>query len=907
MRADPISYPPALEADEARLVAARRLAAGRAPAPGDVEQPAPSTLPDDTIGLALSGGGVRSATFCLGVFQALAAARSVGAIDYLSTVSGGSYFAAFLGRLFTRGWIRNVDDVERVLQGEDPADTPPERKGWGPQVFRWLRDNGRYLAPRGSGDLLVLGAILLRNWVAVHIVLATTVLTVFVGLQIVRLGIDHAAAAVTSRSDLRSMLADALPFGNTLWWSPAAVVSLLLLALWAAPAGWAYWLIARQRSQTLTPMAGAALALLLALAGTLYYALVPHEGAILAVRLALCATVASVLIVTFVMRYRAARRAAAPGAGGTLSEGEADDWARMRLSRTLMHGLVVSGVIAAFAAVDTLGATLYAAAADGQLLRWGSAALGTFAGIGAFARPIWTLLAPMRDARRPRVPMSVLSWMVAVPLLAIWLLVIDVASHAVRWHFRTASVVPPPDGQWGYLIAVFAILVLFTAIFGHTRVFANMSSIQGFYAARLVRTFLGASNEARLSTSTPVWETTAGDDLPGNAYWYWPSRNGGHPPAAQPLRPWERGAPLHIINVTVNETVDARTGIQNQDRKGTGLALGPCGFSLGVRHHLVSLACRPNVPEPRFPAEGHCVFGERDADPETLSLGRWASLSGAAASAAAGSHTTIPIAILCGMFNIRLGYWWESGVTPKRSWLLDTLLPVQSALFQEMFASTHGTAGRLWNVSDGGHFENMGAYELVRRRLPVIVVVDAESDPDFKFRGLSDFVRKARLDFGAEVAFLTAQQLDGLEPGKSPSNPPLPSTVREYFGDLDALRRGRSVEERFRNVHGDAAVRHTIEPDRARASKAHAALARIRYRDAGEGATPSWLVYVKATLTGDEPEDVCHYHRANPNFPHETTIDQFFDEAQWESYRRLGQHIGSRVLTPELFNHLTGA
>jgi hypothetical protein len=51
---------------------------------------------------------------------------------------------------------------------------------------------------------------------------------------------------------------------------------------------------------------------------------------------------------------------------------------------------------------------------------------------------------------------------------------------------------------------------------------------------------------------------------------------------------------------------------------------------------------------------------------------------------------------------------------------------------------------------------------------------------------------------------------------------------------------------------------------------------------------------------------VCHYHRAHPDFPQETTIDQFFDEAQWESYRRLGLHTGHRVLTPELLDHLRG-
>jgi len=377
------------------------------------------------------------------------------------------------------------------------------------------------------------------------------------------------------------------------------------------------------------------------------------------------------------------------------------------------------------------------------------------------------------------------------------------------------------------------------------------------------------------------------------------------------VRPWTRGAPLHIINTTVNETLDARTKVQNQDRKGTGLALGPCGLSLGIRHHL-TYGDKGEIVS--YPNGTHAYRVFRTADeggrtPDPLSLGRWVSVSGAAFSAAAGANTSVPIAILAGMFNVRLGYWWSSG-TPsiERGWkfwskqwspwiAFETVLPVQAALAAEMLARTRGTSGELWNLSDGGHFENMGGYELVRRRLPIIVIVDAEADPDYEFQGLSDLVRKARLDFNAEIKFLPMAQL--VE--RSDRNiPVLPESVLPYFGDLGSLRRGRWTDETVPGTNG-AVKQFAIEVDRSRVSQAHAALATIAY---GETDTRSWLVYVKATLTGDEPEDVCHYHRAHPAFPQETTNDQFFDEAQWESYRRLGLHIGHRVLTPELFDHL---
>jgi len=436
-----------------------------------------------------------------------------------------------------------------------------------------------------------------------------------------------------------------------------------------------------------------------------------------------------------------------------------------------------------------------------------------------------------------------------------------------------------------------------------------MSSLHGFYWSRLTRTFLGASNPTRLRTGdTAVKDTVSDDDCEGTGYWNWPRL---HATAARPTAgPWRQGGPLHIINTTVNETLDARTKVQNQDRKGTGLALGPCGLSLGIRHHLLTdTDGSPAI----YPVEGYRVFRsarESGRTPDPLTVGRWMSISGAAFSAAAGANTTVPIAILAGMLNVRLGYWWDSGTPPTarpfqigaKQWspwvTFEALLPVQSALLSEMLARTRGTAGQLWNLSDGGHFENMGGYELIRRRLPLIVIVDAEADPDYEFPGLSDLVRKARLDFSAEIKFLTVPQLAGRVDGHTPV---LPESARQYFGDLGSLRRGRWTDDPVMPAPNGAVRQFAIEVDRSRVSQAHAALATIAY---GDTDTRSWLVYVKATLTGDEPEDVCHYHRAHPAFPQETTNDQFFDEAQWESYRRLGLHIGHRVLTPELFDHL---
>ena len=62
------------------------------------------------------------------------------------------------------------------------------------------------------------------------------------------------------------------------------------------------------------------------------------------------------------------------------------------------------------------------------------------------------------------------------------------------------------------------------------------------------------------------------------------------------------------------------------------------------------------------------------------------------------------------------------------------------------------------------------------------------------------------------------------------------------------------------------------------------------------GAKPGTFVYIKASLTGDEPADVLSYQSEHPDFPHEATSDQWFTESQFESYRRLGQHIVETIL-----------
>lgn len=910
-------YPEALREQEKKLLAKRRAAAEDGKGTGD------------WLSVGLSGGGIRSATFSLGVFERWA--RSPGflrRIDYLSTVSGGGYFGSFLGRLFSRDFVERPKDVEDILRQEK-----------NPEILRFLRENGRYMAPNGAGDKLLVGAIVLRNWFSLQLVLAVFLLMFFLALQVIRIVVGrYVPYWVSYLSQWLSSLgtlgeqADrwwhAHPWTGhgALWWSPYVLIPPVIFLLFAFPLGWAYWLVepgaaairkASHKAKGLpirklfdksliAPWLGVFLTLLVGLG---------LQGLGWALE-SLALTVAGVLIAVVALATFAAwgtvrlvgwQEDPIPTGSTTKSDdpglGEEIDAElfyqsvfRNNLSVGLTWALTVTFGLLVLAVIDSLGQTMYAL---------GPAFWGYLAGV---ASPLLVLVSSAQKiasflSRGPNNGKQVhfsLRWIatIAALLLALLLLTaIDATSHAIAWNFQTppsapralhatpetknVPASPPTDGSRDPVPATVGLIAAFllSCLFGQTWPFVNRSSHHSLYASRLTRAYLGASNEARWSGGTSVTQVLKGDNLDMARYW---------PPPND-----EKTTPLHLINVTVNETVDGRSQTQQTDRKGVGMALGPCGLSVGARHHaVIGLGLDKNAdpygrPVTIYPSgSGEFPvfrYAERMIDGkkqsvflgEPLPLGDWVGVSGAAFSTGTGAQTSVGISLLTGFANVRLGRWWDSGISPAPRgpndfklglWLetrLARLFSVQISLLDEFLARFPGTARKHWYLSDGGHFENLGGYELIRRRPSVIVIVDAEQDTDYEFGGLANLIRKARLDFEAEIEFLDGDQLDSLfKPG---------SDLRKSLGTLEDLRR----------------------ESHAGLSQVHAALARVTY---SSPAATSRLIYIKPTLTGDEPTDVLEYHRSHPDFPHEPTSDQFFDEAQWESYRRLGDHIAEKLL-----------
>jgi len=163
--------------------------------------------------------------------------------------------------------------------------------------------------------------------------------------------------------------------------------------------------------------------------------------------------------------------------------------------------------------------------------------------------------------------------------------------------------------------------------------------------------------------------------------------------------------------------------------------------------------------------------------------------------------------------------------------------------------------------------------------VPFIISTDNGQDPNYQFPDLANLVRKARTDFGAEIEIVRrAHEAEKKEPGRS--LPSLEQLVHPAVLDL------------FGSPEDFPALREDSADGRQPAGSRHALLARIRYVDTGE---IGWLLIVKPSLAGDEPVDVVQYQRTHSLFPQEPTSDQYFDEAQWESYRKLGEHIGATL------------
>jgi hypothetical protein len=769
-RTEGTEAPPAGRATtEAGLLAAERAWRSADPVPDGGGGEAPPAA--ESFGIALSGGGIRSATFNLGLLQQLARFGLLARADYLSTVSGGGYIGGFWTAWRSRGEDPPADVFPRAAAG---AREPPEIRHLlrfsnflSPRLGLFSRDSGRLASALVTATLpalvaalvavvLVLAGFLALAWFAagpggdaaawirpLALIVPATLLVL--GMELTWRRFD--ARGLTEPPGAR--LSSPAPWFAAGWvWRFVAVIS--AVGAWflagVLPRGPAPWgpgdLVPFQSFGPSVPTLGA---------------LLWPAGVVVAVVLGLVTL--RVLVSTRLRRL----------------QGPAMD-------RFIGQLLFVPILWLGLALLWVAGAALVHTTP--QLAQGGAAAItGVAAAAFAWARRLFGRQ-PSRSAGSPWT--AILAHL--LPRLLAWVAVGGMVIVTSALLLQAAAL-----GALTSVVAGAAVLLLvFLALLHPEQV-----GFHTFYRGRIRRAFLGASN--------PVEARATGGEDPASPT----DEQDGDDIRLNHLRP---GRPVHLVCCAAND-VASNDPLRTLHRGAVSAVLSPVGYSVGDEHRLW---------------KGDAPF-----------LGTALTASAAAFNPLMGARSTAlgPAAsFLMAALGLRLGVWLRRPSRwldrQPRSWL-------GHLFYRELLG--RGPVDSNWiHLSDGGHFENLAAYELIRRRCRHVIISDAGMDPDLAFDDFGNLVRKVRQDFRVEIHI-----------------------------DLSPL--GRDAEGRARQpmVAGD-----------------------IVYPDGDVGT----LLYFKPSLTGNEPADIAQYAGRNSRFPHEATGDQFYDDAQWEAYRRLGEHAAAEAL-----------
>lgn len=893
--------------------------------------------------LCLSGGGIRSATFCLGILQALAQRGLLSQFDYLSTVSGGGYIGSWLSEWRSRcekesaasGETR-IAYVENRLANKRPRlrdpklpdkekDEPVDRYAHEPVEVTNLRDFTSYLTPRRglmSSDTwagiatifrnlvlnwtLFLPVLLLLIWIpkfttlifesgqdwlarggagaplelsrpAPMLLMATIAFYIFSELftgwqfviqqeqggprrkrgpygagqvSYVILGLLPAYAAACFASIVLicvpghgahgwNFVTQFAPqfavVGAALWGIPffAAFVASLLWMVFGTYLGKDSPASPKSRKDTVHYVTSGRRYAWLVLARFL-------SGAGFGVAVVLVVTLLRYLaghpddryVVVFGVSgfFLAHLAASALFAGLSTLVSDLDsvrEWTARAGGWFFVSGLIwtVYAYLVLWDPHYDLPEALYFADWKGTLAHVLVASGGTLAGVASalFGRRPSTTPTEGQTQSRKDFNWNRVAVAGAVIFSAVLVLELSWAFDRIVLHDSLANLIPRPNliesraltSYWMCFVWAATIFLLW-AVLASLFINVNKFSLHAYYRNRLIRSYLGASNHYRRPSAF------TGFDEGDNSRMHELLRD----------KPNHNEKPIHIINVTLN-LVHGKN-LAWQERKASAFTVSPLA------------AGNPHLGYRRAKTYG-----------DHISLGTAMAISGAAASPNMGYHSSPPLALLMTLFNVRLGWWL--GNPAHRAWKHSSPLLAFLPFIYELFGLTNDQR-RFVYLSDGGHFENLGIYEMLRRRCRTIVAIDAGADPNFEFGDLGDAVRKARIDFGVEIEF---------------SAPLAPSPYR------NGARLG------------------LINRPQRPVSSPYCAIGRIRYAPIKDKDKSLYdegtLIYIKAAIHGNEPEDILTYAAANQSFPHESTLDQFFSESQFECYRRLGFHIGMAV------------
>ena len=836
----------------------------------------PAARPDRLHALCLSGGGVRSAAYCLGVLQALACAGRLTGFHYLSTVSGGGYIGAWLQTTIRRHGAAAAQDRLARRDPAAPGQDPPELQRLR-RYTNWLTPNGGLLSLDGwTGVAMYLRNVLL-NWLVfgplflLAALLAVAARTGFFVLQGVPEGLQRALAPIRLQPSVAVaflfLLAGLLGLawstvesckglpsrrprraGVPDYWAPRAILRRIVVPslVWAfcipfavAPAwGWVLQGPAWARAALPLLFAGGSIAGYLAAAvtrtaGTPSYwnNLAPwclaslagagmiHAGLLIARALPddrageimVIAGPAWLLLSYAVLSAVHAGLRGAPGAPWSRHAADAFcdldiEWMARITAMRLRIGLAWGAV--AFCAL-TLERLLIDPASRIALLEpaW-LAALAAGPALAWLAKQAFSRVDALLSGR-PRL----ITWdlLLRAASLAFAAAVLAGSSVVVATVLTRLQGWISAEGYGNPLVwmagaqAAFGGAMLLVLYCADNWIRTNRFSMHGVYRDRLVRAFVGPAR-AEASDPGPGGDPRHPDPFTG-------FDPGDNPPLSA-LVPDGGRCLFPVINVTLNLSASRRADWA--DRKAAPFTLTPlhCGAA-----HL-------DRRSGQYVATGRYAGSGADG----ISLGTAMAVSGAAVSPNWGYHSSGLTAFIMTLFNVRLGAWLPNPACPQRG--SDRSAPGWRMLLGELLAQTDDDRDYVY-LSDGGHFDNLGLYEMLRRRCRLIAVVDATRDPDGGRADLGAAIGKARIDMGVQV------RMECAGPG------------------ADGLSMGV-----------------------------------IRYPDGMRGV----LLVLRPVLTGSEPVDVRAFHAQDSSFPNEATTEQWFTEAQFESHRALGAHQAGLAL-----------
>jgi hypothetical protein len=823
--------------------------------------------------LCLSGGGIRSATFGLGVLQGLAKHDLLHNFDYLSTVSGGGYVGGWL-----TAWIKNdsggVNAVAEKLKPDPKHTLNPE-----PPPIRNLRAFSNYLTPKTgltSADTWTLIASYLRNmflnWLVLISCLAAAMMiprlylasinvepdwsnwtasehywnigltiVLAVGFALITIAMAYAIIDVPSTGDAR------LPQRCFLYLRqlPLLLASLILAEWWAVfrnvhgselfqAKKLLPWFVLftvasylsggvlafvfnrfRKREHKARPgrfidsfLRTGTIVLTAAFAGVCLWAiatrvfLVPAGNALNYVSFAPALFLAVLLLVNFLFTGLASR---------ITGDEDREWWGRSAAWIVItMFSWIAFNMIALWGAQaitpTTTGNRLQVFLGQPKVTGYFKTILGAFGGVTGIVAGLLALrhkLINTLGQKRGFQWLLVIVTVVFFVLLSIvisWLLVLIRSGpwmqSAAKWFYHELALSSLSLPAW--LVELFvsffltAVLLFFGIVMGFF-IDANKFSLHGIYRNRLIRAFLGASREKRKPHLFTGFDPHDNIEL-------------------CKLKPEK---PFHLVNATLN--VIKSKDLAWQERKAESFTMSRlhCGsWHVGYR-----------------PSD---EYGKGTT--KAITLGTALAISGAAANPDMGYHSSPVVGFLMTLFNVRLGWWLGNpGPCGDKTWRRAGPRYAVGPLFSEAIGNTTDRS-KYVNLSDGGHFENLGLYEMVLRRCKLILVVDAGQDSEYVFADLGNAIRKIRIDLG------------------------IPIDIR------------------------------VVSPKKSKGTVNHCAFGTIKYSAMDGSGTDGSLIYVKPLVSGDEPPDVSNYTAAHPEFPHEATTDQWFSESQFESYRLLGQH-----------------